>query len=344
MGRSSIRALVVGVALLALAMPAAAGASSNGAAKQPLPKVTLTEAKKVLADTVKQDIAAAATNDTTVLPEFLAGINLEMGVAAFQEAAAAGEPAFEEYKSRTVKAFTLRSDSYPQRFIALVEDDLGGGSTDKSANLFVKESKKGPWLWERPLADPDKGWPQFALDKDGYVRTDVDAKKLLFDPATAPAELAAYQTVVNLDPPANAALFGSSFGTDDYREGTVESLGGLPEGYSATFTATPSAHEVLTFRLTGGSALVSFGLTSVTTLSHPDENPDEVVLSQSDDRKTIDARIEPGLYRELVFTDLEDFSVVVPTKKSKAAATASTILLGPISAVGAPVGDPSLYE
>jgi hypothetical protein len=239
----------------------------------------------------------------------------------------------------------LRTTEYPQRFVAFIEDKIEGGVTDHYVSVFQRDSKSAPWLWERLLGHPSDGWPKFALDKAGYVRTDVQASKLLFDPTTAPTELATYVTMASpLATAANGDLFESSIGTDDYRADTRETLeefGG--DGYSTTFTATPSAaHEVLVFRLKDGSALVSFGLTSVTKVSHPDANPDQA-LEQDADRSAWDPRIAPGLYREWVANDLEDFTVLVPTKKSRDKATAITILYGPISVSGTPVADPSQY-
>jgi hypothetical protein len=46
----------------------------------------------------------------------------------------------------------------------------------------------------------------------------------------------------------------------------------------------------------------------------------------------LDPRVAPGSYREYTTSDLEDFSIVVPTKKSGDAITAASILFGPVSA------------
>jgi hypothetical protein len=333
--------LVVGLSLIGTATASSVIAGGN----KPQPKVSLKEARKVLASYVEQDGEAAATNDKAALTEFATSLGLEIETGMFDLAAAQGEPAFDPYESKLAKAYTVRTTDYPRRFLAFVEDDLGGGTTDKSVNVFVQEAKGEPWKFERALSDPDAGWPKLALDKDGYVRTDVDASKLLFDPAAAPAELAAYHsTALPVAVPANDALFDSSIGTDEYREATAEELESWnEEGYTASNAATPSAHDVLTFRLTDGSALVSFGLSTLVTVSHPDENPD-LALEQDAELSRLDPRAGPGLYRGWVATDLEDFTVVVPTKKSGDKATAISVFYGPVAFSGTPVGDPSLYE
>ena len=336
----------VGAGFVALACVLATPAISAGSAAQakPLPVVSIKEARKVVRDFVDADVSAAETNSVAALEGFTTGLAREIETGIFAQAAAEGEPAFESYKSKVSKVFTVRTTSYPRHFLALVEDDEGGGSTDKTVSLFVQESKGDPWLWERSIADPDTGWPKFAVDKDGYVRTDVQASKLFLDPETVPTELATYLTMPSaLATASNPDSFGSSDGTDGYRKDTRDDLEGFDDdGYSASFTATVSPHDVFVFRLKDGSALVSFGLSSAFRVSHPDANPDQA-LEQDADRSSYDARIAPGLYREFVDNALEDFTVIVPTKKSKDKPIATTVFYGPTSSTATPVADPSQY-
>ena len=327
----------------ALVLPVAGTATAAAGEQKPLPKVSLAEARRVVRNAVELDVQAGTSNDKAILAMFATGLNLEIESGVLDLAAADSEEAFEPYTSKVVKVFTLRTTAYPRYFLAQTETDFQGGIIDRSVLLFSRESKQASWLWDRSIAHPTDGWPKFAIDADGYVRIEVDATKLLFDPATAPAELATYLSIASADPPPNAALFAPSFGTDEYRDETTDLLQGWPDGYATTFTATPTAHQVFTFRLKDGSALVSFGLSSVTLVSNPESNPDDAI-EQDDTRSTMDSRIAPGVYREFTLNDLEDFSVVVPTKRSGDTATAIFVYYGPVSASAVPVGDPSLYE
>ena len=329
-----------------LAVPLAGSAGAT-AAKKPLPLVKLKEARKVVANAVRLDLDAGGSNDIALLGRYSTGLALEAQTGLLAQAAAANETGFELYESKVIDVLTVRTTKYPRYFIALIKDTYQGGDTGKRPALYVQEAKGDPWLWDRYLADPLKGFPQFAVDKDGYVRTDVQARKLLFNPETAPDELAEFLTL-GFAPPENADLFAASEDTTGYREDTLDYLedfgeaGGFP-GYEGSFVATPSAHDVFIFRLKDGSALVSFGITSVTKVSHREPNP-EIAIDQDGARDTLDPRVAPGLYREFTENALEDFTVLVPTKRSRKKATAINFLYGPISVSAVPVADPNLYE
>jgi hypothetical protein len=339
--RGTRRCLVVALA----AVVVTSGFVSTAAAgkKGPLPLVTKKEAQKAIDRAVELDIESGVTNDVTVLEEFAVGLYSDTSRSVLEQSLAADAgPAFDEYEVKVVKAFTVRSTSYPQYFLAQVETTLEGGIVDRSVDLFVRESKKGDWLWERSIADPKAGWPKFQVDKDGYVPAEVNTKKLSIDPEAVPAELATYLS--GAEPPANESLFDESIGTDGYRADVAEfAFSGWPEGLTPTFVGAPSEHEVLTFPLKDGSALVTFGLQTTFHLTAGNDLPD-TVLDWSTPDASIDPRIAPGLYWDIVLEGLEAFSVVVPTKNSGDGLTAIPVLYGPLAARGTAVSDPSQYQ
>jgi hypothetical protein len=171
------------------------------------------------------------------------------------------------------------------------------------------------------------------------VPVEFKTTKLSLDPSTVPTEVATYLT--GQAEPVNAALFGESAGTTDYRDTVAEfAFTGWPSGFTPTFTATPTAHEVLVFPLKDGSALVAFGLKTTLHVTAGNPLPDEA-LDQTTDQ--LDPRIAPGLYWEITFEDLESFTVLVPTTKSGDLLTALPVLYGSIAARGQLVSDPSQY-